>query len=102
MTSKSQLQTMYLSDPVRHTADCPPFQIALRGRSSDEVAALVDAAKLNGLASLAGSVPFRPEVQIRDDRVAAYTADRNFDPRSMADLEKLVDFTSRAANMIGS
>lgn len=71
----SDIQTMYLSPPVIKQQRLGEFLMVVRA-DEQASASFLDDAMLAQLAQHAASMNFRPEVQIRGDRVAVYPADR--------------------------
>jgi hypothetical protein len=54
---------------------------------------MVEGDVLRRLASLAGGLSFRPEIQVRGSRIVAYLADRNATVDDVETLENLLKFT---------
>ena len=91
--------TMYLQDSVVKEQKVGPFNLVVRAASSAYAGKMVDDGVLRKLASLAGELPFRPEIQVRGNRIAAYLADRNATVDDVETLGNLLEFTKSVANV---
>ena len=90
--------TMYLEDSVVKEHNAGGFDLLVRSASASGAGKFVDEGILERLAGLAGKLPFRPEVQVRGNRIAAYLADRNATVEDAETLETLLKFTNDVAN----
>jgi hypothetical protein len=89
--------TMHLTDAVVKERKMGSFTMVVRAATPSAAGRVDDDRILSQLADLAGNLSFRPEIQIRGNRVIAYPAGRNATIDDMETLEELVDFTRRAA-----
>lgn len=77
-----------------------PGELVAEAATEDAVPGALDAATGRALAEAEGALPFRAELQVHDQRVAAYLAERNADPESGEDLDRLVAFAVLAARRL--
>jgi hypothetical protein len=94
---RSQRQTMYLQDPIVEQLPVGAHTLLLRAPDRESAGHLAADSTLQQLGSLAADLPFRPEIQVRGDRIVAYPAGRNVTVDDAASLDKLVTFTREAA-----
>ena len=97
--AKADKATMYLQDPVVKEEKIGSFTLVIRATSASSTGKILDEGVLNQLADLAGSLSFRPEIQVRGKRIVAYLADRNATVDDVGTLENLFEFTKNAANV---
>lgn len=90
-------RSMYLQDPVVKEQRAGSFNLAVRAASQAHAGKLIDANVLNRISGLAGELPFRPGIQVRGNRVAAYPADRNATIDDAEALARLLAFTRSAS-----
>jgi hypothetical protein len=93
----SDKRSMYLQDPVVKERKIGAFNLVVRAASRSYAGKIVDDGFLKQIAGLAGNLSFRPEIQIRGKRIAAYPADRNVSVEDVETLGKLFEFTKSAA-----
>ena len=77
-------------------------QLVAHGSDPDTAARLLPAELLAELVERADRLPWRVDLQIRGDRIAAYPAERNADLESPEQLVALFDFTRSAAHRLSS
>jgi hypothetical protein len=94
---KAAADSMYLGDPVLEERAAGPFRVRVRAPNRAAVGKILEGPVLEELSGLAGRLPFRPEIQLRGDRVAVYPADRNASIADVDDLEKLLAFSMTVA-----
>ena len=97
--AKADKTTMYLQDPVVKEQKIGSFNLVVRAAGPSSAGKILDEGVLNQLADLAGSLSFRPEIQVRGKRIVAYLADRNATVDDVETLENLFEFTKNAANV---
>ncbi|NNK75896.1 MAG: hypothetical protein HKP42_07515 [Maribacter sp.] len=88
--------TIYLQDPIAKELNIDPFLIVVRAAEMSSAGKTIDDGVLKQLADLAGNLSFRPEIQIRENRLAAYLADRNTTIEDAETIENLFEFTRSA------
>jgi len=91
--SRVATDSMYLKDPVVKEKKAGPFHLLVRAPGQASAGKMLDDDVLLRLSSLAGDLPFVPEIQVRANRVAVYLAERNATVESARDLQKLLDFS---------
>jgi hypothetical protein len=89
--------TMRLPDAVVKERNIGSFTMVVRAPTPADAGRVEDDRILAQLAELADKLSFRPEIQIRGNRIIAYPAGRNASIDDVDTLEELVDFTRRAA-----
>lgn len=89
--------TMYLQDPVVKEQKVGPFKLVVRAAEPSSAGKILEEGVLRQLAGLAGSLSFRPEIQVRKKRIVAYLADRNATVDDLETLENLFKFTKSAS-----
>ena len=102
LKAKAHPISMHLQDSIVKEHKAAPFNLALRAASQAHAVKVIDANVLNRISGLAGELPFRPEIQVRGNRVAAYPADRNETIDGVETLERLLAFTRSAAKIAAS
>ncbi|MCF8053525.1 MAG: hypothetical protein K9L59_20005 [Desulfobacterales bacterium] len=75
-----------------------PYSLVVRAPDSAAAGNMADDTVLEQLAGLAGKLSFRPELQIRGRRIAAYLADRNASVE-LETLKSLWDFARGTAGL---
>lgn len=96
---KADKSTMYLQDPVVAEQKVGPLILVVRAADPSSAGKIVELDVLKRLADLAGNISFRPEIQVRGERIVAYPADRNTTVDDVETLEKLFQFTKSAASV---
>jgi hypothetical protein len=91
--------TMYLEEPVVKERKAGHFNLVVRAASPACAGKIVDDEVLRRLASLAGKLSFRPEIQVRGNRLAVYLADRNATVDDVETLQNLLDFARSVATV---
>ena len=99
---KANPDAMYLQTPVIKEILAEQFNLAVRAASPSHAGRFTDANLLKRLSGLAGELSFRPEIQVRGNRVATYLADRNATIDDVATLERLLAFTLSATHALFS
>ncbi|MCP4260722.1 MAG: hypothetical protein GY774_24835, partial [Planctomycetes bacterium] len=94
---KADKSTMHLQDPVVKEQKVGSFNLVVRAANPSCAGKIVDNSVLKQLASLAGNLSFRPEIQVRGKRIVAYLADRNATVDDVEILGDLFEFTKSAA-----
>ena len=89
---RSDKSTPYLEAPVVKEQQVGAFHLLVRAASHVEAGKLADTAVLNRLTTLAGQLSFRPEIQVRGNRIMVYLADRNASIDDVETLRSLFDF----------
>ncbi|MGD2129216.1 MAG: hypothetical protein PVJ33_13650 [Lysobacterales bacterium] len=92
--------TIYLQDPVVKELDIPPFLMVVRASEISAAGKTLDEGVLKQLADLAEDLSFRPEIQIRENRLVAYPADRNMTVEDAETIENLFEFARSAARKL--
>lgn len=95
----SDKNTMYLQDDIVKEQAVGPFNMVVRAESSSYAGKILNDNVLKQLASLAENLPFRPEVQVRGNRIIAYLADRNATIDDVNIISRLFEFVRKAANI---
>ena len=75
------------------------FKVVVRAASSPCAGKMVDDDVLRRLGGLAAELPFRPEIQVRENRLATYLADRNATVDDVETLQSLLDFARSVATV---
>ena len=96
---KADKSTMYLQDPVAIEQRVGHFNLVVRAAGPSSAGKILREGVLNQLVDLAGSLSFRPEIQVRGKRIVAYPADRNETIDDVETLENLFEFTKSAASI---
>gem|GEM_PF-1296249 len=97
---RSDKTTMILQDPVVKEKKAGPYSLVVRAPDSAAAGSVADDTVLEQLAGLAENLSFRPELQIRGRRIAAYLADRNASVE-LETLKSLLDFARGSAGLLG-
>ena len=87
----------YLADPVVKEKKVGPFNLVVRAASPSHAGNFIHDGALIKLSDRARKLSFRPEIQVRGNRVAAYPADRNATIDDVEALERLLAFTRSAS-----
>jgi hypothetical protein len=95
----AEKSTMYLQDPVVIEKKVGSFTLVVRAAGPSSAGKILGEGVLNQLADLAGSLSFRPEIQVRGKRIVAYLADRNATIDDVETLENLFEFTKSTASV---
>jgi hypothetical protein len=96
---RAEKSTVYLQDPVVKEQKAGPFNLVVRAANPPYAGKMMEDNALKQLATFAEELPFRPEIQIRGIRVAAYLADQNATLDDVEDLVNLLDFTKDVASV---
>lgn len=96
---RTDKDTMYLKDPVLNEKMVGPYALVVRAGTSSNAGRLVDSGVLDAPGRLAGQLPFRPELQVRENRIVAYPADRNTTIPDTEALSHLLEFTRQVAEL---
>ena len=96
---RADKRTMYLKDPVVKEQQAGPFNLVVRAASTSCAGKMVDDNVLKQLGDLAATLSFRPEIQVRGNRLAVYLADRNATVDDVEALRNLADFAGSVANV---
>ena len=89
--------TAYLEGSVVKEQKAGPFNLLVRAATPSCAGKMVNEDVLKRLANHAEELSFRPEIQVRENRLAVYLADRNATIDDVETLEKLVDFARSVA-----
>jgi len=92
-------ETSYLADPIVNQQQTDSFDAVVRARDAAGAGRLMEEQVLGQLATHAEQFPFRPELQVRQDRIIAYPADRDTAIDHANDLDLLMGLTKRAASI---
>ncbi len=92
--------SMYLEDPIIKEKDAGTFRLVVRSRIQVSASQVLNERVLEHLASLAHDLPFRPEIQLRGNRLAVYPAGRNANVDSVEGLSKLLEYAQQAATVL--
>jgi hypothetical protein len=95
---RTQRSTPYLVDPAVKEENVGEYDLVVRAPAPADAGRMMEEDFLRHLGRLAGELPFRPEIQVRGDRVIAYLADRNatLEDGTLADL---FEFARRVASV---
>ena len=96
---KADRSSMHLQDGIVKEKGTEAFTMVIRAPAPSDAGEMVNDRILAQLADLAGKLSFRPEIQVRGNRIIAYPAGRNASIDDVETLEELVDFTRRAAEL---
>jgi hypothetical protein len=91
--------TMHLGDGIVKELNVELFNLIVRAASPADAGKLLDENVLRQLAVLAEKLPFRPEIQVRANRIIAYPADRNAQLDDMKSLNDLFEFARGVAHL---
>lgn len=95
----TERNTIYLPDTVVKEYNAGPFRMVVRTASPSAAGRMAEDRVLTQLAGLAGKLSFRPEIQVRGKRLAAYAADRNAAVDDVQTLNALLEFAQAAARV---
>ena len=101
LTPRGSADTSYLEDPIAKEHEVAGARVVLRSPTPDAAGALLQEQRLEALADAASRLPFRPELQVRDRRLAAYPASRNASLDDVDQLTALIRFALEAAKIAG-
>ncbi len=96
---RSSVRTSYLKDPIAKEAERAGLHLVVRAPTPDDAGPLMQDDLLDALAERASSLPFRPEIQIRGNRLAAYPASRNASLDGVDQLAALMQFALEAVRI---
>lgn len=96
---RSDRSSMYLPDPIVEELSGGTYDIVVRAAAPADAGKLTDSGVLKQLSRLGAELAFRPEVQVRGNRIAAYPAGRNATIDDVTALASLVEFTRRIAGL---
>ena len=91
--------SMHLADQCVKEFRTGPYLLIVRAPSISMAGRLLDDGVLERVAVLAGGLSFQPEIQVRENRIIAYPADRNFVLDESETLENLLEFVRRVASL---
>ncbi len=74
--------------------------IVIHGKNQESIHSFLDTININELIKLANNLPWRVDVQFKNDSFAVYLAGRNDDIENNEDLAKLLEFTKKVAKSI--
>lgn len=94
---RTDKSSMYLQDPVLKELRIGTYNLVVRAASPVNAGRLADESVLEQLGHLAAELAVRPEMQVRDNRIAAYAASRNATIEDMTTLNALHRFVARFA-----
>lgn len=92
--------TIYLQDPIVKELKIGTFLMVVRASGTSSAGKTLDDGVLKQLADLAGNLSFRPEIQIRGNRLAAYLADRNATIENSETIDNLFEFARSAVRKL--
>jgi hypothetical protein len=98
-TRRTEKSTMHLHEPVFKTQKVGSFDMVVRSASKSCAGNMADDGVLRGLAELAGGLSFRPEIQVRANRLIVYPADRNAELDDVPRLNELFEFAGNVAEI---
>lgn len=98
---RSSPDTLYLADPITEEHEVAGFRLIVRSPTPDAAGALLLEDRMRALAKAASRLPFRPEIQVREHRLAAYPASRNASLDDVDQLAALMQFAREAAQVAG-
>jgi len=96
-TARADKSTMYLPDPVMKELKIGSFNMVVRAIRPSSAGDILNDGVLKQLAERAENLSFRPEIQIRGNRLAVYLADRNASLDDIGELLSLLDFAKSIA-----
>lgn len=97
--SAKEQNSIYLKGPVVKKGRFGSHHMIVRSEELALAGKMTDDDMLNKLAGFADKLTFRPELQIIDNLVATYPADRNTSLTSLAQLEDLLYFARHVAGV---
>ena len=98
---KASARTSHLTDPIAKERQAAGFHLVVRSPTPGDAGPLMKDDRLDALAERASSLPFRPEIQIRGNRLAAYPASRNASLDGVDQLAALMQFALQAVKIAG-
>jgi len=93
-------ETDYLADPVVKEHEIGGTAVVVRAGDAADAGRLVEDAVLEQITARAGELPFRPEIQVRGNRIIAYPADHQTDINHSKDLDELMGLVKRTVNVL--
>jgi hypothetical protein len=97
---RSDRSSMYLPDPIVEERSGGAYDVVVRAAVPADAGTLTDPSVLERLGRLGAGLSFRPEIQVRGNRIAAYPAGRNATIEDATTLASLVEFTRRIAGIV--
>jgi hypothetical protein len=95
----SDKRTMYIQDKLLKEMKVGSFDMVVRAAALSAAGKMADDRILKQMADLAGDLSFRPEIQVRGNRIMGYPADRNETVEDTAGLRDLLAFTKNVAGL---
>lgn len=92
LTGRASKDSMYLKDPIIMEKDVGSFSLILRSPNRVSTGQLLNERILKQVASHADGLPFRPEIQVRGNRLAVYPAGRNAEIDSVEGISRLLEY----------
>lgn len=96
---KADRETTYLADPIVKEQQIGSFDVVVRAGDPSGAGRLIEEPILGQLAARAEQIAFRPELQVRGNRVIAYPADRDTAIDHANDLDHLLGLAKRTARI---
>ncbi len=96
---RADRDTMYLQDPVVKEFETSSFLMVVRAPNLSSAGIISNDDTLKRLAKFAGEIPFRPEIQVRENRIVTYLADRNEVIENVENLESLLKISEKVAGI---
>lgn len=96
---RSDKDTMYLQDPIVKEFETSSFLMVVRAPNLSSAGIMSNDDTLKWLAKVAGEIPFRPEIQVRENRIVTYLADRNEVIENVENLEFLLKISQKVAGI---
>jgi len=90
---------MYLQDPIVKEFETSSFLMVVRAPNLSSAGIISNDDTLKWLAKVAGEIPFRPEIQVRENRIVTYLADRNEVIENVENLEFLLKISQKVAGI---
>ncbi len=94
-------ETTYLADPIVEEQQMGSFNVVIRASDPSGAGRLVEERILGELADRAMEIAFRPELQVRGNRIIAYPADRDATIDHANDLDLLMGLAKRTVSIAG-
>lgn len=95
----SDKSTMHLQDAIVKEQSIGSFNIVVRAATPSCAGKLLDDRVLTQLTAFAGELSFRPEIQVRGNRIIGYLADRNAMFEGVETLSGLFELTRKVASI---
>jgi hypothetical protein len=92
--------SMYLADPIVEDEDLGPYRAIVRAPTPAAAGGVLEPHALRRLGKLADALPWRPEIQVRGQRIAVYPAGRNDTVDGAAGLSQLLEYAKSAADVL--